>query len=77
MARVADPRPRGGRVAANLPPVDGVGHSVVIQKIFLQTVVKINGNATSTVMYRIMDPAVGGFRNISYKELGSLIYRIF
>jgi hypothetical protein len=68
----------GGRVAAGLPPgSEGVGHSVVIQKVYLQTVVKINGNATTTVMYRIMDPAIGGFRNISFKELVPFIYRIY
>ena len=67
----------GGRVAAVLPGSNGVGHSVVIQKVFLQTVVKVNGTATSTVMYRIMDPATGSFRNVPLKDLMYGIFKIF
>jgi RHS repeat-associated protein len=54
----------GGRVALTIPGSGDIEHSVVVKSVFLQTVVKVNGTATQTIMYSVMDPAIGGFRNI-------------
>ena len=67
----------GGRIAAILSKtIDGVGHSVVVKETFLQTVIKVSGRATSTVMYRIMDPATGGFRNVSIKDIMWTVFKV-
>jgi hypothetical protein len=59
----------GGRVALTIPGSGGIDHSVVVKSVYLQTVTKISGSATQTVMYRVMDPAMGGFRNIPYSKI--------
>ncbi len=59
----------GGRVAVTIPGSGSVNHSVVVKSVYLQTTVKISGTATRTVMYRVMDPATGGFRNIPYSKI--------
>jgi hypothetical protein len=59
----------GGRVALTIPGTGGIDHSVVVKSVYTQTVTKISGSVTHTIMYRVMDPAYGGFRNIPYSKI--------
>ena len=62
----------GGRVALSIPGSGDIGHSVVVKSVYMQTVTKINGNTTQTIMYRIMDPGTGGFRNIPLSKINNI-----
>ena len=59
----------GGGVALTIPGSNGIEHSVVVKSVFLQIVTKINGYPMHTIMYQVMDPATGGFRNIPYSQI--------
>ena len=59
----------GGRVALTIPGSGDVTHSVVVKSVYQQTVTKISGSGTQTVMYRVMDPATGGFSSIPYSKI--------
>jgi hypothetical protein len=59
----------GGRVAVTIYGAENIEHSVVVKSVYFQTVTKVNGTATRTWMFRVMDPATGGFRNIPQNKL--------
>ncbi len=66
---------RGGRVTVGVAGSDNIGHSVVVKSVYLQTVQKVNGTVSRTVMYRIMDPGTGTFRSIPISEvIGNIWY---
>jgi RHS repeat-associated protein len=47
------------RVAINTKTPEG-GHTVIMQRIELQTIIKVNGNVSQQNLYYIMNPANGG-----------------
>ncbi|MBP5339131.1 MAG: hypothetical protein J6Z14_07500 [Prevotella sp.] len=42
-----------------------IGHSVVMQKVILQTATKISGKQVETFLYYVMDPSGGYYHKIS------------
>ncbi|MDY9918285.1 MULTISPECIES: RHS repeat-associated core domain-containing protein [Proteiniphilum] len=66
----------GGRVTVGVEGVGNVGHSVVVKSVYLQTVEKVNGTITNTVMYRVMDPATGSFRTIPFNKIIGNVWHI-
>jgi RHS repeat-associated protein len=59
----------GGRVALTIPGSGGIDHSVVVKSVYTQTINKVSGQSTQTIMYRVMDPGTGGFRNIPLSKI--------
>ncbi len=66
----------GGRVTVGIEGVGNVGHSVVVKSVYLQTVQKVNGSISRTVMYRVMDPGTGTFRNIPFSKIIGNVWHI-
>jgi hypothetical protein len=66
----------GGRVTVGLEGLGNVGHSVVVKSVYLQSVQKVNGTITNTVMYRVMDPATGTFRSIPFTKIIGNVWHI-
>ena len=66
----------GGRVTVGVAGSGNVGHSVVVKSVYLQTVQKVNGSISRTVMYRVMDPGTGTFMNIPFSKIIGNVWHI-
>lgn len=63
--KIAETLNNKGQVVLGIPGGNnGVGHSVVLQSVSSKTIEKVSGQTVHQIIYRVMDPGTGGFKNI-------------
>ena len=64
---------QNGNVALTLETGGIVKHAVAMNKIVQQTITKVNGETFQRMIYNVMDPALGYYRNIDLR----MVLRVF
>lgn len=59
----------GQKIVLNLRQTGNVGHSVAVNRVIERTVQYAPGLRSSSIVYQVMDPWTGSFRNVSAGDM--------